>query len=64
MNLNQHDIAAGLVPYLQGCIPQAEEILLVLDALAIADYNAMPEAINIESPAPATSFGLGFKASI
>jgi chemotaxis signal transduction protein len=39
-----HDIAAGLVPYLQGCIPQVEEILLVLDALAIADYDAMPEA--------------------
>lgn len=34
-----NDIAPGLVPYLQGCIPQAEEMLLVLDAAAISGYS-------------------------
>ncbi|NJN31729.1 MAG: purine-binding chemotaxis protein CheW [Synechococcales cyanobacterium RM1_1_8] len=37
-----HEIAPGLVPYLQGCIPQTEAMLLVLDAAAIAAYDASP----------------------
>jgi positive phototaxis protein PixI len=38
----EHELAAELVPYLQGCIPQGEDVLLVLDAAAISAYDASP----------------------
>ena len=34
-----NDVSTGLIPYLQGCIPQVEEMLLVLDAAAISAYS-------------------------
>ena len=34
-----HDITPGLVPYLKGCLPKAEELLLVLDAEVVAAYS-------------------------
>lgn len=34
-----HQLSPGLIPYLKGCTPQEEEMLLVLDAEAISSYS-------------------------
>ena len=34
-----NELSPGLIPYLKGCIPQDEEMLLVLDGAAISSYS-------------------------
>ncbi len=34
-----NELSPGLIPYIQGCIPQNDEKLLVLDAVAISSYS-------------------------
>lgn len=34
-----NELPPGLIPYLKGCIPQDDEMLLVLDSVAISSYS-------------------------
>lgn len=34
-----NELSPGLIPYLKGCIPQDNEMLLILDSIAISSYS-------------------------